>query len=172
VCRLPQCRDPLSGTPGSGCAPAAVDLAVSTESAYELVNEELTPPVRATLALVREPESVGKARTFVRAMLQIWECQDPEEIATLLTSEAVTNAIRYSHDGITVELSLVSDEVLLIETSDDNPSPPIVGSSTPTSESGRGMLLVDALARRWGVRPAGDRKVVWFEVSVRRSTLP
>ena len=71
-----------------------------------------------------------------------------------------------------VELSLVSDEVLLIETSDDNPSPPVVGRSTPTSEGGRGMLLVDALARRWGVRPAGDRKVVWFEVSVRRSTLP
>jgi hypothetical protein len=71
-----------------------------------------------------------------------------------------------------VELSLVSDEVLLIETSDDNPSPPVVGRSTPTSEGGRGMLLVDALARRWGVRPDRLGTARWSGSKYRSGAAP
>jgi hypothetical protein len=39
-----------------------------------------------------------------------------------------------------------------------------VRSPALEDESGRGMRLVDSLARRWGVQPAGTGKCVWFEV--------
>jgi hypothetical protein len=41
---------------------------------------------------------------------------------------------------------------------------PLPGSPTPESESGRGLILLDALADRWGTSPMDDGKTVWFAV--------
>jgi anti-sigma regulatory factor (Ser/Thr protein kinase) len=123
-------------------------------------------PVRAGMDLPRELTSVAKARMFVAAMLQIWGCEDPEQTAILLTSEIVTNAIRYASDSVGLEVSLLPEGVLRVEATDDNPAPPTLRSPLAATEGGRGMLLVDTLARRWGTRPKNGHKVVWFEVVV------
>ncbi|WP_344391628.1 hypothetical protein [Streptomyces vastus] len=40
----------------------------------------------------------------------------------------------------------------------------------PEQESGRGLLIVDALATRWGQRQTGGRFTVWAEVDVRHDS--
>jgi anti-sigma regulatory factor (Ser/Thr protein kinase) len=127
-------------------------------------NEAL--PLRAGLDLEPALTTAWRARTFVSEMLEVWDCDDPDEVAILLTSEVVTNAVRHTTESIRLELSLGADGALVVETTDDHPARPFVKPTSTTREGGRGMLMVERLARRWGVRPAGGHKVVWFEVVV------
>src|ERR1700728_672409 len=123
-------------------------------------------PLRASLDLEPAPTTASRARSFVSDMLEVWDCDDPDEVAVLLTSEVVTNAVRHSTECIRLDLTLRAHGALVVETTDDHPSRPIVKPASTTREGGRGMLMVERLARRWGVRPVGGPKVVRFEVGV------
>lgn len=81
----------------------------------------------------------------------------------LLTSEVVTNAVKYGCcDEVVVRLGLRRDEVEVVVL-DANPEPPLAVDPSHRRDGGRGMLLVDSLARRWGVqRHEADGKSVWF----------
>jgi anti-sigma regulatory factor (Ser/Thr protein kinase) len=91
------------------------------------------------------------------------------EIAVLLTSEVVTNAVVHADpDALASELVVrlaVTDDVVRIEVHDDGPGAPTVGDGAADDEFGRGMVLVEHLASAWGVvpDPVGG-KSVWFEV--------
>lgn len=127
--------------------------------------------LRARLDLDSEPGNVRVARSFVANSLTLWDCEDPDRIIELLTSEVVTNAVRYARGSIRLEAVLVDDSVVRVETTDQVPTIPVVQSSDSLSEGGRGLVLVQELAARWGVDSSADRKVVWFEVPIsRRST--
>lgn len=86
------------------------------------------------------------------------------DVALLLTSEIVTNAILYA--GSEIELVVeVSGGVVRVEVVDANEDAPRVRRVDITATSGRGLALVDALASSWGVeRIPSDGKRVWFEV--------
>jgi anti-sigma regulatory factor (Ser/Thr protein kinase) len=120
----------------------------------------------ASITLAPDPRSVSKARSFVSTMLETWDCDDPERIVTLLTSEIVTNAVRRATGAVRVEATLVSDEALRVEASDDHPDVPFPQRPEPHAEGGRGILLVQELALRWGVDREEQYKVVWFEALV------
>jgi hypothetical protein len=51
-----------------------------------------------------------------------------------------------------------------VEVGDSHARFPILGDGAVDKLSGRGLLLLDALADSWGVTPDGSGKVVWFEV--------
>ena len=88
------------------------------------------------------PPSVRHARRFVSECLG--DADDASEVAVLLTSELVTNAIQ--HGG---------------------PHSPSASVRLPVQDlvGGRGLLLVERLADRWGCeRLNGGNKVVWFEL--------
>lgn len=124
-------------------------------------------PLRAAIDLPAQPQIVSKARAFVKDMIELWECEDPDGVAVLLTSEVVTNAISYGTEAIRLEVSVADEGVLTVETVDNHPAHPYVRQLSNTAEGGRGMQIVAALARDWGVRPINHHKVVWFEVPVR-----
>jgi transcriptional regulator with XRE-family HTH domain len=86
------------------------------------------------------------------------------ETARLLTSELVTNSVKYGPPapasiGVFVE---VTRDRIRIEVSDAAGAP----ARIPT-ESGRyGMKLVDALAARWHTEWSGDGNLTWFELDL------
>ena len=93
------------------------------------------------------------------------ELEDLAESVTLLVSEVVTNAVVHASSDVEVLVRLTADAAVVevTDTSDTAPAPRVADDE---DTSGRGMALVDALARSWGVRAApGGGKTVWFEVA-------
>ena len=71
---------------------------------------------------------------------------------------------------MTVRVLDTGDGHTRIEVTDPDPRAlPLLLRATVTDEHGRGMALLDALARRWGVEQGADRKTVWCELEGRNS---
>ncbi|MFJ3303216.1 ATP-binding protein [Streptomyces sp. NPDC086549] len=113
------------------------------------------------------PTAAREARAALRRQLEEWGLAEQDEladVAELLVSELATNALRHAATRFRLTLS-ASHGVLRCEVSDEDRSTPEV-LDAGTAESGRGMSLVDALARRWGCHQdgPGPGKTVWFEL--------
>ncbi|MGW7004168.1 ATP-binding protein [Streptomyces sp. NPDC054933] len=107
---------------------------------------------------------VAQMRRITRAHLHHWGLTDLTDNAALLVSELVTNAIRHGQ-GHPVGLRVVqSARELRIEVTDGNPTPARPRSAGITDESGRGLLLVAALAQDWGVSP--DSRTTWCSLPI------
>lgn len=108
--------------------------------------------------------SIPEARRFAREALLALGVPHPEDAVALLVSELITNAVL--HAGTPVRLSVLRyDGVLRIEVRDDDPTPPRLVDPDPMRPGGRGIMLVDALAQRWGVNANERGKTIWFEVA-------
>lgn len=131
-----------------------------------------TKPRQLTLAA--HPAAVPGVRRRAGQVLTEWGLEGLADTALLLVSELVTNAVRaYANTGpagnrprpgaeIAVTLSL--NGRLLIEVWDAHPGPAVPQYPAATADSGRGLLVVDALATKWGQRAARGGKVVWCEI--------
>ena len=121
------------------------------------------------MRLTANAENDREARRFVGTRLQSWDSASVTDIAVLLTSEIVTNAVLHAgpHDSLTATVLNLSqsDGVTRVEVVDANVPLPVVGDRNLDRKSGRGLLLLDALADSWGVTAGGDGKLVWFEVN-------
>lgn len=119
--------------------------------------------LRATLSA--EPEQVAEARRLVAGYLR--ESGEPDgEVAVLLVSELVTNAILHGRAPLELRAQSAPGSGLRVEVADHDPSrPPLLNTAENLTEpGGRGLQLVDSLADRWGWSESGDGKVVWFEL--------
>ncbi|MEV4448536.1 SpoIIE family protein phosphatase [Streptomyces mirabilis] len=112
-----------------------------------------------------EPEDAapGRARRLARRALSRWGMEEMSDSVELLVSEVVTNAVRYASRPVT--LRLLRTDVLRCEVGDDVPQLPRLRQARATDEGGRGLYLVNKLARRWGATRLSTGKVVWFELS-------
>jgi anti-sigma regulatory factor (Ser/Thr protein kinase) len=125
-------------------------------------------PVVATTRLPPEPASAGAARRFVHDVLRDSFHASDIEVAALLTSELVTNAVL--HAGTPVELVVrCIDGCVQVEASDTGPHAPRQLAWAAGSESGRGMAIVTALSDEWGVLPTAQGKTVWFRCHASQS---
>lgn len=84
-------------------------------------------------------------------------------IVELLTSELVTNALVHARgaEGLSV---YVWPRVIRVEVDDLSALLPTPRRAGLEAVSGRGLTIVDALARSWGVETGRRGKRVWFEV--------
>ncbi|MGW4160719.1 SpoIIE family protein phosphatase [Streptomyces sp. NPDC004788] len=114
-----------------------------------------------------EPEDAapGRARRLARRALARWDLEELTDSVELLVSEVVTNAVRYAERPVT--LRLLRTDVLRCEVGDDSPQLPRQRRARDTDEGGRGLFLVNRLARRWGATRLSGGKVVWFELATR-----
>ncbi|MFF8607291.1 SpoIIE family protein phosphatase [Streptomyces sp. NPDC015346] len=114
-----------------------------------------------------EPEDAapGRARRLARRALARWDLEELSDSVELLISEVVTNAVRYAERPVT--LRLLRTDVLRCEVGDDSPQLPRQRRARDTDEGGRGLFLVNRLARRWGATRLSGGKVVWFELPTR-----
>ncbi|MFI7501373.1 ATP-binding protein [Streptomyces sp. NPDC049687] len=129
---------------------------------------------------VSSPRGARLARRLAARRMEEWG-HPPESDASctvaLVVGELAANAVQHGRvSGRDFGLRLVHDAaagLVRIEVADAASAkrpPGASPSSCPEGESGRGLLLVDVLALRWGVeprRPLG--KTVWAEVPVRAS---
>jgi anti-sigma regulatory factor (Ser/Thr protein kinase) len=101
----------------------------------------------------------------VRVTLQDWGCDGVADEVALLTSELVTNAVL--HAGTPIELVVEErPDAVRVEVRDTSDEVPVRRQVSPDATYGRGLALVEAVARDWGVRQIpDDGKAVWFELA-------
>jgi anti-sigma regulatory factor (Ser/Thr protein kinase) len=124
------------------------------------------PEDTITMRFPAVPASGGSARRFVAAALRRWGAGPPlVEVATLLTSELVTNAYLHASTAARVVVRRVDGgTTFVVEVQDEGTGEVQLRPLTKESESGRGLQIVDALADRWGSGAAPDGSLVWFEL--------
>lgn len=110
-----------------------------------------------------DASSVGKARRLVRRQVASIGDSDLADAAGLLTSELVTNAIVHARTDVEV-CAFIDGDVIRVEVSDGSSRMPRRRRVTRWSGTGRGLLLMEKIATRWGVRTSSSGKTVWFEL--------
>ncbi|MFE7276719.1 ATP-binding protein [Streptomyces sp. NPDC057623] len=111
-------------------------------------------------------DAVPSARRQVAALAQnlgLPVSDETLETVELLASEVIANAVLYSGAPCDVAVTR-NDERLRVEVTDTDPSLPSAVEAGPNDESGRGLLLVDALADAWGTQLEPCGKTTWFEI--------
>jgi anti-sigma regulatory factor (Ser/Thr protein kinase) len=168
----------------SGHAAADVEMAAHSAGALGFLGKDILPSqfpaelavvagivgaveavlFQASTSLSNDPRSAGDARRFVAGTLQPWELGPLVDTVTLLTSELVTNAVVHAGTEVDVVVRLTG-AIARVEVTDRSELVPTPRHTGLEADSGRGLALVQALARRWGTsRQPGGGKTVWFEV--------
>ncbi|MBO8184958.1 ATP-binding protein [Streptomyces spirodelae] len=114
------------------------------------------------------------ARRLAACQLDAWGVpyDDPlSERVTLIVAELSANAALHGRvPGRDFALLLACDVrsgQLRIEVSDTHPVRPVRRTPGGMDDGGRGLVLVDALASRWGIAERlGPGKTVWAEIDV------
>ena len=132
------------------------------------MNQEIAAPPNFTVLLSPTPQGARLARLLATEQLRAWEV--PLDRAVQIVAELAANAATHGRvQGRDFRLTLyVVAGTLRIEVTDTRGDLlPRLQQADPRGESGRGLLLVDALADRWGVTPGPrPRKTVWAEVKM------
>lgn len=118
------------------------------------------PSTGATYELPASITSARLARELVRNALDGFEAP-LVEIAELLVSELVTNAVSHAQSAPVMRID-VSGDAVRVAVQDASREPVEVRDASQDSPSGRGLLLVDTLAASWGWAPTPEGKRVWF----------
>ncbi|MEU5638047.1 SpoIIE family protein phosphatase [Streptomyces milbemycinicus] len=126
--------------------------------------EGIAPSDVAYWFLDPKAQTAGQARRLARRALARWDLDELTDSVELLVSEVVTNAVRYAERPVT--LRLLRTDVLRCEVGDDVPQLPRLRQARPSDEGGRGLYLVNRMARRWGATRLSTGKVVWFELAM------
>ena len=131
-------------------------------------DEPATSAARATVRMPATPLAAARARSFLRSCLRRWRvgqrCDTVNAVdadsAVLVVDELVTNAVLHARTVLDVVVQL-RPHALLVAVADSSPEAPDPRAATTDAENGRGLALVGAVARSWGVLPRGSGKVVW-----------
>jgi anti-sigma regulatory factor (Ser/Thr protein kinase) len=116
-----------------------------------------------------EEASPRLAREFVTdTMRQCRVAPETIDVARLLTSELVTNAVVHAHSPTELAVRVTPARVR-VEVTDHDASFAERRDARDTDRHGRGLTIVSRLSREWGVEPRTDGKTVWFELGATRA---
>ena len=114
-------------------------------------------------SLAPEASSAAQARAFVSQHLLDHDLPHLVDDIEVVVSELATNAMAHAHTPFTVILCAFDDTVVL-EVSDASRTEPSLIVARALDTTGRGVAIVQALSRDWGVLPrASGGKSVWAE---------
>ncbi|MGW0855583.1 SpoIIE family protein phosphatase [Streptomyces sp. NPDC002690] len=113
-----------------------------------------------------DPEGLSDARSIVRQALADWDMEGFADDAELVTGELLVNVLLHTEGGAVLTMEVLPEPVRRVRLSVQDRSSvwPRRRSPGETSTSGRGLLLLDAVALRWGIEPRGEGKAVWCEI--------
>jgi signal transduction histidine kinase len=108
--------------------------------------------------------SVAGARSFVTHSFSDAPPAVLED-ALLIVSELAANAVAHARSAFTIRLAHAASS-LRIEVRDHGGGVPTLRSPQPDETFGRGLSIVDKLARGWGFDPQpGGGKTVWVDIA-------
>ncbi|WGD41698.1 ATP-binding protein [Streptomyces cathayae] len=131
-------------------------------------------PWEYSLYIPNDPRAVTISRRTLRLILTMHGLIRLVDVAELLATELVTNAVRHTKGPAALRVRWAAG-VLRIGAWDADPEPPLPPAGSDggdTEEDGRGLALVRACSDLWGWHPLsrfGNRgKYVWCELSGQR----
>ncbi|MEV8020033.1 ATP-binding protein [Streptomyces sp. NPDC086554] len=143
----------------------------------------MTPAASVTMVAADLPQQTGRGfavaftpdKALVRHTRQItaehwrlWHVTGPTADSVVLTvSELVTNAIQHGNGDLDLKV-FHTDNELRVEVTDGNPEAAQLKPVDAEAVSGRGLFLVAALARDWGVNVDGTTTWATFRVPAGR----
>ncbi|MFB9321526.1 ATP-binding protein [Cryptosporangium minutisporangium] len=136
----------------------------ATEAGVRHVDDR---PARVTrdVSVPADPSASATARRFLQQAAADWELSpDLTEIAQLVVSELVSNAVEHAGTTSTVALEL-TDERLKISVRDGSTTQPVPRPLDMVSFRGRGLPLIDRVSQQWGIIDHQDGKTVWAALS-------
>jgi anti-sigma regulatory factor (Ser/Thr protein kinase) len=160
----------MSGTGASGSSYAArTDAAALVPPAPPHPGQGIAGewPLRSFLELGPLPGAVPCARLHARQVVWEWGLAELGDDVETLVSELLTNAVAASRSldqVLPVRVWLLSDKArVLIVVWDASPRPPARVETDDDAESGRGLLLVEAISSQWGWYPTQETggKATW-----------
>lgn len=115
------------------------------------------------MSLAVEPSEIGRLRRSVTTTLKSWGLGDLAGDVALVVGELLANVHKHAESVGALEI-LVTGELLIVKVSDTIMTPPVLSESSPSAETGRGLLLVEALTERWEtvITPTGKVVVCTF----------
>lgn len=148
----------------------AAEIAVVLNRLQEDHQRDATPPWtpgelrKAFPASEQTPRAAREAVSLLAGDIP----SEMVEVAHLLTSELVTNSIRYGPPApATIDLAIVvARDAIRIEVCDSAPAPP--RPRAPSEDGGYGLTLVNALATRWDSARDAGQNITWFELDLPR----
>jgi MEDS: MEthanogen/methylotroph, DcmR Sensory domain len=125
--------------------------------------EAAGPAVTATRNFGPGHGAPRAARHFAIDTLRRWGEEAFADDAAMVTTELATNAVTHARSGLTVGISR-ADGMVRISVRDSGAAPASDSDTPLTAVTNHGLGMVAALARRWGVEPLADGKMVWAEL--------
>jgi anti-sigma regulatory factor (Ser/Thr protein kinase) len=133
------------------------------------MNVSVRPVVEARFAA--NEQRVAGVRRLLRAQLNYWQQPTIIDDATLATTEVFTNAVRHGSEGpediVTVAFELCGSD-LRVSVTDSSSVLPTLRDVSLLEDGGRGLHLLGALTKSWGVdlEQDGSGKTVWFTIAL------
>ncbi|WP_225446958.1 SpoIIE family protein phosphatase [Streptacidiphilus sp. PB12-B1b] len=127
------------------------------------------PPARQLVLTVGQdqPERIAAVRAELRAVLHDWAVEDHVDAALLLASELLANVLVHTDREATLVAGVYGQpggRRLRLEVADQSDELPHRRTPGEMASSGRGLILLELLADRWGMQPRGQGKSIWFEL--------
>jgi anti-sigma regulatory factor (Ser/Thr protein kinase) len=117
------------------------------------------------IRLTAGPAAAAEARRQVQAAIHTWDIPVDPDVAVLLTSELVTNAIRHEVTGIVMLAITCSCDQLRVDVHDTSRALPMLVDAPVDAETGRGLMLVTTLSAEWGFYRTPAGKAVYFTLA-------
>ena len=167
---------------GQKCLPCLADLnePVNLGTGIHRHQPGVQDRAQTRLELAAQPTAPGVVRGHVRAVACEWGLAGLADTAELLASELAANAVLASQRlGIRADLAIVpvirlwltcDGAVLAIHVWDGSDDMPVRRDPGPDEISGRGLMIIESLAKDWGTYREASGKVVWAVVA--REALP
>ena len=121
----------------------------------------MEPARQALVQLSSDVASLREGRRFVARTLREWQVDEARiEPVLLVANELVANAITHAQSAPVLSLAATGSD-LVVRVADESERLPVARAATPDESGGRGLMLVEALADRWGIDTSDSGKVVW-----------
>ncbi|MEV4758255.1 ATP-binding protein [Micromonospora sp. NPDC049559] len=146
--------------PDAGWDGVEVVVRESLAEALALLGEpEAARPLRAEFAPAAG--AAREARELATEGCARWGVPELAGSACIALTEMVNNAVAHAATPLAVALTPRGRALHIGVRDYSRDAPTFHGTVPPTSAGGRGMLLVDTVARRWGTSLLPDGKLVW-----------